>query len=568
MACDTTKLNYILRGEQIKVDIIIKSLDGLDMAKSNIELTKENEEKILNEKEKKTYIDESSEEEKKYEEIDLSNKIKEKEEKLENLFFEDTYPFSSSKRILVLKNISTLPIRYHWSIYDFYHQNEFQMLNGESFFIIEPEEGIFKANEEITFTITFKPINSIIYEQKLELFIEDIPFQAIKQFDMEANKNMKTSVSKVEPYLPGFNSSLPSYPLYSFSLRGRGKLPFLTVNKNIIDFGDVYIGQKVKDNFSVFCEQSGFVGFKITKIFQQILTEKDEDNYVNNFFKNPCLENEIIFKDKLPINNNLGEEEPIQGLFTENENMNELNYKEVNFLEIYTNKNNFVDKKPENNSDININNNNINNNESKEKLNEEKNINNNNTNDNSTVKQKSNTYQSTKSNATKSKKSKTKNINKSSNNESSTKKELIEQKINIEDKLIITLGQELPFNIHFIPDTLGKFKASIVFQLEDGISFDIDILANIIGPELAINTPLIDFGLFPSGTIQKREIEIENLSPIKAQYLIREERYKNINFENFQINGYVEDFEGVLDETKDKLSRNKIKSFRNMIILI
>ena len=159
-------------------------------------------------------------------------------------------------------------------------------------------------------------------------------------------------------------------------------------------------------------------------------------------------------------------------------------------------------------------------------------------------------------------------MNKSSNNESSTKKELIEQKINIEDKLIITLGQELPFNIHFIPDTLGKFKASIVFQLEDGISFDIDILANIIGPELAINTPLIDFGLFPSGTIQKREIEIENLSPIKAQYLIREERYKNINFENFQINGYVEDFEGVLDETKDKLSRNKIKSFRNMIILI
>ena len=150
----------------------------------------------------------------------------------------------------------------------------------------------------------------------------------------------------------------------------------------------------------------------------------------------------------------------------------------------------------------------------KEKLNDEKNINNvnninnNNTNDNSTVKQKSNTFQSTKSNATKSKKSKTKNINnKSSNNESSIKKEIIEQKINIEDKLIITLGQELPFNIHFIPDTLGKFKASIVFQLEDGISFDIDILANIIGPELAINTPLIDFGLFPSGTIQKREIK-------------------------------------------------------------
>ena len=139
------------------------------------------------------------------------------------------------------------------------------MIGEENFFTIEPEEGIFKANDEVTFTITFKPITSIIYEQKLELFIEDIPFQAIKQFDMELNKNMKTAISKVEPYLPGFNSSLPSYPLYSFNLRGRGKLPFLSVNKNIIDLGDVYLGQEVGDDFSVICEQSGFVKFKLIK---------------------------------------------------------------------------------------------------------------------------------------------------------------------------------------------------------------------------------------------------------------------------------------------------------------
>ena len=63
LACDTTRLNYILRGEQIKVDIIIKSLDGLDMVKSNIELSKESEQKKL--EEKKTYIDDSTEEEKK-----------------------------------------------------------------------------------------------------------------------------------------------------------------------------------------------------------------------------------------------------------------------------------------------------------------------------------------------------------------------------------------------------------------------------------------------------------------------------------------------------------------------
>ena len=97
-----------------------------------------------------------------------------------------------------------------------------------------------------------------------------------------------------------------------------------------------------------------------------------------------------------------------------------------------------------------------------------------------------------------------------------------EQIIKVNDKLKISLGEEVVFKIKFTPDSLGRFKSSIVFQLDDGISFDIDILANIIGPELTINTPLIDFGLFATSTIQKKEFEIENLSPIKVQYLIKE----------------------------------------------
>ena len=108
-------------------------------------------------------------------------------------------------------------------------------------------------------------------------------------------------------------------------------------------------------------------------------------------------------------------------------------------------------------------------------------------------------------------KSQTSKIN---SKEVNAEKEIIEEKININDLLIVTIGQELPFNIKFTPDSLGRFKASVVFQIDNGISFDVDILANVIGPEIAINTPLIDFGLFASGTIQKREIEIENLSPI------------------------------------------------------
>ena len=173
LACDTTKLQYILRGEQVKVDIIIKTLDGLDMNKNNL-LENNAEEKLdlndINDDNSKEYIDEDNENQSeneiiKYKKIDLSNKIFEKPEKLENLIFEDTYPFASKERILVLQNVSSLPIRYHWSIYDFYHQNEFSMTGDETFFTIEPEKGVFKAKEEVKFTITFEPINSVIYEQ-------------------------------------------------------------------------------------------------------------------------------------------------------------------------------------------------------------------------------------------------------------------------------------------------------------------------------------------------------------------------------------------------------------------
>ena len=282
--------------------------------------------------------------------------------------------------------------------------------------------------------------------------------------------------------------------------------------------------------------------------------EKDNENYVDNFYKNPCLEDSIIFKDKLNMNNNIGNEEPIQGLFTENESRTYLEYQDVNYIEIFTNKNNFADKPAEN---IN--------NEEKDKLSKAKNTNTNINKGESSSQNKiekisdTNIKQTKSKNTTFNKNKKTKSKNKLLIEEE-TKKENDEQKININDKLIITLGEELPFNIKFIPDKLGRFKASIVFQLEDGISFDIDVLANVIGPELSINTPLIDFGLFATGTIQKKEIEIENLSPIKAQYLIRESRYKNINLDNFQTSGYVEEFEGILDEEKDKIKREKIQS--------
>jgi len=576
LACDTTKLQYVLRGEQIKVDIIIKTLDGLDMSKKYLS-NKEEEEKKENQnveiEEVKEYIDDEEKNEVEPKKLELINKISEKEEKLESLLFEDAYPFASRKRILVMKNISSLPIKYHWSIYDFYHQNEFNMTGDETFFTIEPEEGVFKAKEEITFTITFKPLNSVIYEQKLELFIEEIPFQAIKQFNLEENKNMKTTLSKVEPYLPVFNSSLPSFPLYTFNLRGRGKLPFLDVDRSIIDLGDVYLGQTVNDSFKVISQQSGFVTFKPVKIFQQILTTKEGDNNVDYFYKNPCIENSVIFRDKIMMNLNEEDEGIILDPYMESQGKTNLQHSEVSYLDISTSKKNYVEnKKEEQNENLqeNLNNNNNNNVEENNTLNQiktpDKNANNEKQKLNETPlskdsKQKTGFSNKTKNTVSKSSVNRKTKSNFGENKIAENNAEIEEEiKLNVNDQLKISLGQEVVFNIKFTPDCLGKFKSSIVFQLDDGLSFDIDVLANIIGPEIAINTPLIDFGLFATSTIQKKEFEIENLSPIKVQYLVKESRYSNINFDNVTSSNFIEEFEGVLDEEKDIIYRDKVKS--------
>ena len=587
LACDTTKLQYVLRGEQIKVDIIIKTLDGLDMSKKYLSNKEEEEKNEKNEnqnveiEEVKEYIDDEEKNEIEPKKLELINKISEKEEKLESLLFEDTYPFASRKRILVMKNISSLPIKYHWSIYDFYHQNEFNMTGDETFFTIEPEEGVFKAKEEITFTITFKPLNSVIYEQKLELFIEEIPFQAIKQFNLEENKNMKTALSKVEPYLPVFNSSLPSFPLYTFNLRGRGKLPFLDVDRSIIDLGDVYLGQTVNDSFKVISQQSGFVTFKPVKIFQQILTTKEGDNNVDYFYKNPCIENSVIFRDKIMMNLNEEDEGIILDPYMESQGKTNLQHSEVSYLDISTSKKNYVENKiEEKNENLQENINNNNNVQENNTLNQiktpDKNANNekqkyknannekqklNDTPLSKDSKQKTGFSNKTKNTASKSSVNRKTNSNLGENKITENNIGIEEEKkLSVNDQLKISLGQEVVFNIKFTPDSLGKFKSSIVFQLDDGLSFDIDVLANIIGPEIAINTPLIDFGLFATSTIQKKEFEIENLSPIKVQYLVKESRYSNINFDNVTSSNFIQEFEGVLDEEKDIIYRDKVKS--------
>ena len=481
--CESAVLNYILKGEGIKVDIIISKLDGLSMEDEVVhnveEEKKSNDDSIKVNNDFDNYGNEEEDELHKNLRHKDENIIKTKPDKLDTLFFPDTFPYTSNSRVLSLKNTSSVPIKYHWSIYDFYHQNEFSMAGDDNFFSIEPEDGTFQPYEEISFTIKFNPLNSIVYEQKLDLVIEDIPFPAIKQFITPSNP-IKNTFSKAEPYLPGFNSAFPSYPLYSFNLRGMGTSPYLECDKNIIDLGDVYIGEEVMDTFKIFNPKTGKCLFKARKIYQKLLTKRIEDNEVGDIYKENCIDEEIIFRDKIPV---------IEGLtLIKDDSYGRFDYKtnlehtDVNCLEI-----NMV-----NNCDI--------------------------------------------------------------NNE--IKGDALGPLI-IDKFIQILQNETVNFEIKFKCDKIGIFKSSIIFCLDDGMSLSIDIKANVIGPKLIINTPYIDFGLFSISTIQKKEFEIENSSPIPLTYLIKESRFKSVNFETFKDNDYIDNVEG---EITDKIYKNKIES--------
>ena len=684
ICCDSKiNLNHKIIGEGITVDFKITALDGL-------------------------IIDETV-------------------EKLENLFFEDSYPSISTSRNLRIKNLSSIPLRYHWSIYDMYENDNFSIQNEEDFFLISPEEGIFEAYQEITFTVNFKPRNCKNYEQKLDLIIEDVPFQSIKNFQQKENVNTikKNHFTKGEPFMLALNSPYPSYPIFSFNLKGKGKQCYLDIKSKIIDLGIVYIGEKITNYFELLNPKSGLIKFKIPNILQSIkknvyLFDSDPVIKVNNFFKwsepgstvTDHFRTTCIFKlkkqdeetfDKVisrinketNIGNNIDNiidmdshitknkisnfsvSEKIENIFSSQNNNNHnnnshfVNYlnieksgngllEEVKFLKLTTLKENLYRKELEiskiiktkkrrktknyyndknknsfngsisidNNSSFTTNNNLNKDNSSvdskkdnfqkKNNLIEKFNKTNLNiikTNKNFENPNKTNPNFIGKMNSINTKvpilslsKTKTNNLkplggyiqnknlnlqnsliiddnsiqNKTTfknnnnlktdpvkNNLTQSSKSILKtniEEIEIDDtvELMIKKDQTLNINVEFLPNKLGFFKSSVIINPEDGIPFSVDFKAKVIGPGIIINTPCIDFGLFSVNEIRTEKIRLKNISRAPARFLIKEIRYKNINFENYIDSEYITENEGIINELKPRKKIENLIDYQNI----
>jgi hypothetical protein len=522
ICCDSKfNLEYKLKGEGILIDMNLISLDGIA-------------------------IDESH-------------------EKLENLFFDDTFPFTETKRELKIKNQSSVEVKFHWNLYDIFSQNKFVSANQDDYFKIEPEEGTFQPSEEKNFILKFLPKSSKIYEQKIDLVIEDVPFQSIKNYTESAAMSTirhRNHFTKGEPFILAGNSPYPSYPIFSFYLKGKGKLPYLSPDKSFINFGDVFIGQTLSRKFFLNNSKAGSVKFKLSKILE-VIKDYNKNYKINNFFKDiknfnkesiflskerliltlfnkshPSLEaqnliQEIISKDNIKSENESKEKMRIA---KDNMNLENQQLKKLNFINVSTSNKHF---------------------------------------DKNTTFYSKNSKQR-KLNPTKSKlflsshstqKKFTSNSKIPNGTEKTNTKTFSNVILNEKEVISINHDEQIEFNVNFSPKELGHYKATLIFVPEDGLPFDISIMANVKGSKVKIDVPVIDLGLFQISQIRSFNFKIVNLSPVDASYLIKESKFKNINFENFEEENYKEVAEGII---KSQIFRNKINTiedFENMNML-
>lgn len=67
----------------------------------------------------------------------------------------------------------------------------------------------------------------------------------------------------------------------------------------------------------------------------------------------------------------------------------------------------------------------------------------------------------------------------------------------------------------------GDCMAYFYIEIEDGAPVSFQVVCNFIGPFVKCYQPLVDYGLVKVNTQEDFEVEIENLSPIPTQILVK-----------------------------------------------
>ena len=130
-------------------------------------------------------------------------------ERIKKIYFPETLPTLKIKKILSLKNMTLVKVKYHWQVtlleQESLYRGEVNNISQETekgeTFTVHPAKGEFNPDETIDFEIEFKGSEVQPYYAQAEVIVDDIPIESIKNKEvlnlsssLSFSKNKRTSL--------------------------------------------------------------------------------------------------------------------------------------------------------------------------------------------------------------------------------------------------------------------------------------------------------------------------------------------------------------------------------------
>lgn len=138
---------------------------------------------------------------------------------ISGLWFPEAPPGDSKERLLEVRNTSSIQVQFHWSLYP----RELQGLQFDAppaHFAITPGQGTFGPGESLAFKVTFTPDAARPFDEFADLFVEGVPWTAVKQLPEGLLKSLQANEGAGA--LVGSNSKFPPIPFRQMQLHGLG----------------------------------------------------------------------------------------------------------------------------------------------------------------------------------------------------------------------------------------------------------------------------------------------------------------------------------------------------------
>lgn len=209
--------------------------------------------------------------------IDYSLKSLSESDFLENLkkiYFDDVLCNIPQTRKITIKNITSVKIPYHWSVFSTNKNTKIEITDTyEHRFHIVPEKGFFEADEIKEFEITFQAEKPMPYYEYAYLILDDIPLQSIRNPPDTIKKNLTSNVINPDGFSPtvlgpsylGSNSNRPSITYFEFELIGIVTFAKVEISPPVSVFpSQLSIHKKYPVKFTLKNKANGIVSFQVS----------------------------------------------------------------------------------------------------------------------------------------------------------------------------------------------------------------------------------------------------------------------------------------------------------------